>query len=228
MGHVAASELSRARRRGLEPRDTWQLVTAHGSAWMHALLVVLAWILYAEVLSLQGVDIVNKRYFHLWHNHGGRLNMHIITGHVLCRFLISLNGLIPSVLSPNLIFLESLEKSSSWARPNCFHCCHPQGVESFHLSYDSHPKQQLRILGFENICFKRSIISRYHITRKETFLYLEPSMFQSRVTFFLFHPRLFLLFFIGIILNLLTVIILFLPTSIAPWAPIFEFVFFLL
>jgi hypothetical protein len=38
--------------------------------------------------------------------------MHIITGHVLCEFLISLNGLIPSVLSPNLIFLGLLEKSS--------------------------------------------------------------------------------------------------------------------
>jgi hypothetical protein len=55
---------------------------------------------------------VNKRYFRLWHNHDGRLNMHIITGHILCGFLISLNGLIPSVLSPNLIFLVSLEKSS--------------------------------------------------------------------------------------------------------------------
>jgi hypothetical protein len=30
--------------------------------------------------------VVNKRYFHLWHNHGGRLNMYIITGHVLCGF----------------------------------------------------------------------------------------------------------------------------------------------
>jgi hypothetical protein len=56
--------------------------------------------------------VVNKRYFYLWHNHGGRLNMHIITGHVLCGLLISLNEFIPSVLSPNLIFLGSLEKSS--------------------------------------------------------------------------------------------------------------------
>jgi hypothetical protein len=52
--------------------------------------------------------VVNKRYFHLWHNHGGRLNIHIITGHVLCGFLISPNGFIPSVLSLNLIFLGSL------------------------------------------------------------------------------------------------------------------------
>jgi hypothetical protein len=55
--------------------------------------------------------VVNKRYFYFWHNHGERLNMHIITSHALYGFLISLNGLIPSVLSPNLIFLGSLEKS---------------------------------------------------------------------------------------------------------------------
>jgi hypothetical protein len=56
--------------------------------------------------------VVNKRYFRLCHNHGGRLNIHIITGHVLCGFLISPNGLIPSELSPNKIFLGSLEKFS--------------------------------------------------------------------------------------------------------------------
>jgi hypothetical protein len=56
--------------------------------------------------------LVNRRYFHLWHNHGGRLYMHIITGQVLCGFLISLKGFIRSVLRPNLIFLGSLEKSS--------------------------------------------------------------------------------------------------------------------
>jgi hypothetical protein len=56
--------------------------------------------------------VVNKRYFRLWHNHGRRLNMHIITSHVLCGFHISSNGLIPSVLSPSLIFLGSLEKSA--------------------------------------------------------------------------------------------------------------------
>jgi hypothetical protein len=58
------------------------------------------------------MSAVNKRYIHLWHNHGVRLNMHIITVHVLCEFLISLKGFIPSVLRPNLIFLGSLEKSS--------------------------------------------------------------------------------------------------------------------
>jgi hypothetical protein len=31
------------------------------------------------------MSVVNKRYFLLWHNHGGRLNMHIITGHVLTQ-----------------------------------------------------------------------------------------------------------------------------------------------
>jgi hypothetical protein len=49
--------------------------------------------------------VVIKRYFRLWYNYKGRLNMHIITGYVLCGFLISLNGFIPSVLSSNVIFL---------------------------------------------------------------------------------------------------------------------------
>jgi hypothetical protein len=64
--------------------------------------------------------VVNRRYFCLWHNHGGRLYMHIITGQVLCGFLISPKGFIPSMLRPNLIFLESLEKSS-WLRSKCLH-----------------------------------------------------------------------------------------------------------
>jgi hypothetical protein len=33
--------------------------------------------------------VVNRRYVCLWHNHGGRLYIHIITGQVLCGFLIS-------------------------------------------------------------------------------------------------------------------------------------------
>jgi hypothetical protein len=67
-----------------------------------------------SLLACLGPDMraVKKRYFRLWHNHGGRLNMHIITGHVLCGFLISPNGLIPSVLSPNLIFPFVLQFTS--------------------------------------------------------------------------------------------------------------------
>jgi hypothetical protein len=48
--------------------------------------------------------VVNRRYFRWCHNHGGRLYMHIITGQVLCGFLISPEGFIPSVLTLNLIF----------------------------------------------------------------------------------------------------------------------------
>jgi hypothetical protein len=74
--------------------------------------------------------VVNRRYFHLWHNHEGRLYMHIIIGQVLCGFLISLNGIIPSMLRPNLIFLGSLEKSS-WLRLKCFHCLSSVGCQIF-------------------------------------------------------------------------------------------------
>jgi hypothetical protein len=63
-----------------------------------------------STLASLGPDmrVVNRRYFCLWHNHSVRLYMHIITGQVLCGFLISPKGFIPSVLRPNLIFLGSL------------------------------------------------------------------------------------------------------------------------
>jgi hypothetical protein len=57
--------------------------------------------------------VVKRRYFRLWRNHDGRLYMHIITGQVLCGFLISSKGFIPSMLRLNLMLLGSLEKSSS-------------------------------------------------------------------------------------------------------------------
>jgi hypothetical protein len=147
-----------------------------------------------SLLACLGLDmrVVNKRYHHLWHNHGGRLNMHIITSHVLCEFLMSPNGLIPSLLSPNLIFLRSLEKSSWCARSNCFHCLPSAGCQIFSsvLRFTCQ-SNSLASLGFESIRFKRSITGRYHITRARPFLYLEPSMSWSGVTFFLFLPRIF-------------------------------------
>jgi hypothetical protein len=76
------------------------------------------------------IRVVNRRYFRLWHNHGGRLYMHIITGQVLCGFLIPPKGFVPSVLRPNLIFLESLEKSS-WLRSKYFHCLPSVGCQIF-------------------------------------------------------------------------------------------------
>jgi hypothetical protein len=157
--------------------------------------------------------VVNKRYFHLWHNHGGRLNMRIITGHVLCGVLISMNGLISSVLSLNLIFLRSLEKSTWWVRSNCFHCLPSTGCRIFSsvLRFTCQINSSA-YLGVENIRF--------------TFLSLEPSMSWSEVTFFLFHPCLFFCAFCWHLLNLLIVIVSFVPTSITPWTPIFEFIFF--
>jgi hypothetical protein len=58
---------------------------------------------------------------HLWYNHVGTWNIHIITDNVLCGFLISPDGFIPSMLSPGLIFHGSLEKSSWWAGSKFFH-----------------------------------------------------------------------------------------------------------
>jgi hypothetical protein len=88
---------------------------------------------YISMPACLGPDmrVVNRRYFRLWHNRGGRLYMHIITGQVLCGFLISLKEFIPSVLTQNLIFLGSLEKSSSWLRSKCFHCLPSVGCRIF-------------------------------------------------------------------------------------------------
>jgi hypothetical protein len=121
------------------------------------------------------MSVVNKRYFRLWHNQGGRLNMHIITGHVLCGFLISLKWFIPSVLRPNLIFLGSLEKSSWWLRSKCLHCLPSAGCRIFQSAYlYICQSNSWATLGMENKCFKWSITGRYHITRAWTFLSLDP------------------------------------------------------
>ncbi len=154
--------------------------------------------------------VVNRRYFHLWHNHEGRLYMHIITGQVLCGFIISPKVFIPSVLTPNLIFLGSLEKSSWWARSKCFHYLPYAGCQIFpSILWFTCQSNNSASLGFENIRFKRSITSRYHITRAGTFLSLEPSMLWSGVTFFLFHCHIFFALFVWVILNLLIVIVSF-------------------
>jgi hypothetical protein len=80
-------------------------------------------------------------------------------------------------------------------------------------------------LGFENICFKRSITSRYHITRAGTFLFRAFNVL-IRSDILPLSPLPFLAPFVGVILNLLTIIISFVPTSIEPWRPMFDFMFF--
>jgi hypothetical protein len=72
--HVVAPELISARRRGPGPWDTlrrWSLPLQGGvvrsynlcdSIWMHALLLILTYSLYAEILSLQGTDNIDIWY----------------------------------------------------------------------------------------------------------------------------------------------------------------------
>jgi hypothetical protein len=104
--------------------------------------------------------VINRRYFRLWHNHGGRLYMHIITGQVLCGFLFSPKGFIPSVLRPNLIFLESLEKSS-WLRSKCFHYLPSVGCRIFPSLFRwTCQSKSWASLALENIRFKRSMTGR--------------------------------------------------------------------
>jgi hypothetical protein len=121
--------------------------------------------------------VVNKRYFCLCHNHGGRLNMHIIIDHVRCGYLISPNGLIPSVLSPNLIFFWIIRVVLMMSKIKCFHCLPSTVCQIFPsiLRFTCQSNSSTS-LGFENICFKVSITCRYHIIRAGTFLSLEPLM----------------------------------------------------
>jgi hypothetical protein len=70
--------------------------------------------------------------------------MHIITDHVMYGFLVSSNGFIPFMLSPNMTFLRSLEKSSCGKDQNVPTVYHPCGVKSFHPSCDSHAKSTVQ------------------------------------------------------------------------------------
>jgi hypothetical protein len=71
--------------------------------------------------------------------------MHIIVGQVLCGFLISIKGFIPLLLRPNLIFLGSLEKSSSWLRSKFSTTYHQQDVKSFHPSFVGYAKARVEL-----------------------------------------------------------------------------------
>jgi hypothetical protein len=134
--------------------------------------------------------IVNKRYFLLWHNHEGMLYMLRITDQVLCGFVISPKGFIPSVLKANLTFLGSLE-NSGWLTSKVFHYWASAGWRRFpsflHPSGVACQIMSLASLALENILFKRSSTGMYHITRARIFLSLTSSSHSS--IFFLLLPN---------------------------------------
>jgi hypothetical protein len=140
--------------------------------------------------------VLNRRYFRLWHNLGGRLYMHIITGQVLCAFLISPKGFIPLVLRSNLIFLGSLQKCWSWLTSKCFHWLPSAGCQIFPcLIRWTCQSKSWASLALENICFKWSMIGRYLITRVGTFLSLDPWLsWSGGAVVILFHLFLLLLY----------------------------------
>ena len=111
--------------------------------------------------------MVSRRYFHLWHSHGGRLNMDSSTGHVLCVLLLSPNGFIPSMLNANRTFLFSSPKSS-WLASKVFHWRASDGCRSFPSFFKGRSSCHvisLAVFGLENKSFRRSITGRYHITK---------------------------------------------------------------
>src|SRR5664279_5143756 len=73
-------------------------------------------------------------YFLFMHHHGGRLYIHTNTGQVLCVLLWWPNGLSPSVLTPNLMFLGSVPKLW-YSASNAFHWLASEGCVSSTFSF---------------------------------------------------------------------------------------------
>jgi hypothetical protein len=118
------------------------------------------------------IGMVSKMYFRFYINHGGRLYMVRITGHVLCLLLISANGFIPSVLSANLTFLGSWTKSRWLSLKSC-HCFQSTGCRSFPsflCSSEACHHISLASSGLVNKHLNRSTRRRYHITKSGIFL----------------------------------------------------------
>jgi hypothetical protein len=89
--------------------------------------------------------MVSKMYFRFCINHGGRLYIVRITGHVLCLLLLSANGFIPSVLSANLTFLGSSARSRWLSLKSC-HCFPSTGFPSFFVPIKRMSVQKFGIL----------------------------------------------------------------------------------
>jgi hypothetical protein len=118
------------------------------------------------------IRMVSKMYFRFCINHGGRLYMVRITGHMLCLLLLSANGFIPSVLSVNLTFLGSSAKSRWLSLKSC-HCFPSAGCQSFPSFLCSSEACQLISLASSGLASKhlnRSMTGRYHITKAGIFL----------------------------------------------------------
>src|SRR5664279_2761756 len=89
-------------------------------------------------------------YFLFMHNHWGRLYIHTNTGQVLCVLLWLPNGLSPSVLAPNLMFLGSAP-NRGYSRSNSYHWLASAGC----LSFGSSPSSGF----FLSVCQRMSFAS---------------------------------------------------------------------
>jgi hypothetical protein len=104
-------------------------------------------------------------YFRFMHSQERRLNIHIVTGHVLWLLPHLPNGFIPFVLKPNLIFLVFLSKSrnslSTFLHWDPFAwCLSIRSCLRSSLCY----RINLPCALFLNKRFKHGIIGKYHIT----------------------------------------------------------------
>src|SRR5688572_32209679 len=103
--------------------------------------------------------------FRFMHSQGGRLNIQRVTGQVLWPLLNSPNGLNPSVLKPNLMFLASLSKSGNVLSVD-LHCAPSAGCLTISSSLRSSLCHRINLAFalFLNKRFKCGIIGKYHIT----------------------------------------------------------------
>ena len=145
--------------------------------------LVLVYIMYLICHTVSNVFFVFQicfvcKLFYIWIKlQEGRLNIHRITGHVLrllphslkghvLRLLPhSLKGFIPSVLKPNLMFLESISKSGN-SLSTFLHWDPSAGclsIWSFLRSSLCH-RINLACALFLNKRFNRCISGKYHIT----------------------------------------------------------------
>lgn len=120
-------------------------------------------------------------YFLFMHNHGGRLYIHTNTGHVLCVLLWLPNGLSPSVLAPNLMFLGSVPKLR-YSASNAFHwvasegCVNTTSSSSFFFRsfitatfLSACQRINLASLGSAKYRCKRGMSGKYHTTFQGAF-----------------------------------------------------------
>jgi hypothetical protein len=143
--------------------------------------------------------VVNKRYFHMGHNHGGRLNMHMICA----KSKPDISWIIREVRLMSKIKLFPL---SAIHRVSNLSICLVIHMPKQQLSIPWVSEHMLQAVNHRLVSHHKSrnfsLFRAFNVLIRSDILPLSPSPFFA--------------LFVGVILNLLTIIVSFVPTSIAP------------